>query len=145
MIYIFDLDGTLSDCTHRLPLLQERRWDEFYDRCDGDLPIPHVIGLFNTLYWDGHDIRIWSGRVERVRGKTMDWLESHVTLPGEDVQRSELRMRPDRDFSSGAKLKQQWLLSLEPRVRALIACAFEDDPKCAEMYRSHGVPCLLIS
>lgn len=52
-LYIFDLDGTLADLTHRLHFLEnktdKRRWDKFHAACSKDKPKYNVIWLFNTL------------------------------------------------------------------------------------------------
>jgi hypothetical protein len=44
--YLFDLDGTLADCTHRLH--RRKHWRAFFAACTADSPIPiwsnsHVI------------------------------------------------------------------------------------------------------
>lgn len=50
-LYIFDLDGTLADCQHRVPILAEKddpnRWRRFYAACVDDTPIMPVIGVLH--------------------------------------------------------------------------------------------------
>lgn len=51
MIYIFDIDGTLADLSHRLHFIQKKPadWDGFFAACSDDAPIPEVIELIQRL------------------------------------------------------------------------------------------------
>jgi hypothetical protein len=42
--YLFDFDGTLADCTHRLHHIKGSRknWRAFFAACSKDGPIPHI-------------------------------------------------------------------------------------------------------
>ena len=77
-VYIFDLDGTLCDVTHRLHFKERTPPDHdgFYAACDKD---ERVIPILKTLYVlrDDDDVEIWywSGRRESCREKTVWWLE----------------------------------------------------------------------
>lgn len=45
--YIFDIDGTIADCSHRLHFItgEHKNWDAFYDACLDDAPINDVIKM----------------------------------------------------------------------------------------------------
>jgi hypothetical protein len=51
--YVFDLDGTLADCTHRRHLADAGDWDGFFAACVDDVPIAPVIELL---------LRLWNAR-----------------------------------------------------------------------------------
>lgn len=57
-LYIFDLDGTLANCQHRVTLLNTddpNRWRKFYAACDLNTPIHPVINIFDALWADGYE------------------------------------------------------------------------------------------
>ena len=51
MAYIFDIDGTLADCSHRLHYIsgEHKDWDAFYKECVNDKPIMGVIEVLWSL------------------------------------------------------------------------------------------------
>src|SRR5271157_2902378 len=81
MIYIFDIDGTVSDLTHRLHFISNMQgtkdWHGFFEACDQDKPIQEVIDVLGALERVGHTIIMVSGRSEQVREKTINWLSDH--------------------------------------------------------------------
>ena len=72
-ICIFDLDGTLSDGTHRLHLLPKKdlhlteSWSEFNGASIGDSPIQSTIDVANALYRSGMTVIILTGRSDEVK------------------------------------------------------------------------------
>ncbi len=81
--YIFDIDGTLADLSHRLPLIQQtpKDWDGFFAACPDDAPIQHMINLAIDVALAGARIIYISGRSDQCREATEDWLRRHA-LPG---------------------------------------------------------------
>lgn len=163
---IFDLDGTLADCEHRRhfvdrnhPINEKKRlsniplvstphpepdpyiwkpdWKSFFEACDKDRPIVHVIAMLNALentYTLG--IEIWSGRCESVRARTNTWLiQNGIT----DLERiKNLKMRPEGDSTPDDVLKERWLdetIAQNKRVDFV----FDDRPKVVRMWRRRGI------
>lgn len=61
--YLFDIDGTLSDLTHRLHHIQKepKDWNAFFDGCGDDAPIKHIVNLAISLDdAEGPDVVFWS-------------------------------------------------------------------------------------
>lgn len=77
--YLFDIDGTLADCSHRLHHIQSspKDWRTFFSECKGDFPIPHIIGLALDLERAGAAIVYVSGRSDECRELTEAWLAQH--------------------------------------------------------------------
>lgn len=75
---IVDIDGTISDLSHRLHYLEEKpkNYDAFYDEVDKDLPISQVIDIVRDLSQYRHII-ITSGRTNKTCDKTVDWLKKY--------------------------------------------------------------------
>ena len=141
MFVVFDLDGTLADCNHREPLVKAGEWDAYFDACDKDKPIHHVIAVLQALDKQGHTIEIWSGRGEgpdgAVRAKTIQWLTRHGILRGDIIG---LRMRPYKDYRKDSVLKGEW-----SRENGQPNLVFEDRDQAVKMWREAGVPCFQVA
>ena len=149
-LYIFDLDGTLADGTHRVHLIQDepKQWDEYFEACDGDRPIESVIQIANSLRSTGAEIWIYSGRSDLVRGKTHAWLTEYMAR---DVVLDltcfpdNLKMRPRNDHRPDDELKEIWLNEMETYDRKRLVAVFDDRDRVVAMWRRHGVRCLQVA
>lgn len=134
---VFDLDGTLADDRHRLHLIEggEKRWDEYFARCDEDAEIGPMTRLFRVLQKSQNGwMEIWTGRSETVRDETVKWLTDHFIWP--DV----LLMRAKNDFRSNTDLKAGWLAAA-PRKPDL---AIDDNMDVIDWWRRNGVMALAL-
>lgn len=142
---IFDLDGTLANIDHRRHFVENgaKDWDAFFAACDKDLPTIWC-SVLATLWGTGHDVQIWSGRSEVVRGKTEHWLDTHIYKPRRSVGRPNLRMRPEGDFTPDEQLKRAWLSEL---IIAGVkpSAVFDDRSKVVDMWRDHGIACAQVA
>jgi len=142
-IYIFDLDGTLADDSHRVPLLDGERtpdvWRQFFARCVDDQPIPPVIQTFRVLTQYA-ECWIWTGRSDEVRDETVAWLNRHLGAWW-DV----LRMRAHGDHTPDTELKRAWLRALPSALRERIAGIFEDRTRVVQMWRDEGMTCFQVA
>jgi hypothetical protein len=143
MLYIFDIDGVLAAVTHLLPLIQgeHKDFDAYYSRIGEALPIQEGLriadALLFTLYEDGVRDKFYfvTGRSERSRGATEDWLLDNLNWLGFRVH-----MRSNKDFRPAHEVKHDIIqrISQETGVPFSDMVVFEDDPKCAKMYESLG-------
>lgn len=149
-LYIFDLDGTLADISHRRHLVENgnREWDAFYAACVDDKPNVNVIQLFNTLANDidgyenwANELWVWSGRSSVVRYESNLWLGKYTGFSkGSSI--TEFRMRPDGDFTPDDQLKEKWLNEMSPKDRERLVLVVDDRKKVVDMWRRNGVTCL---
>lgn len=151
---IFDIDGTLSKVDHRLHFItgEKKDWDAFYDACDQDPPNEDIVWIAEMLgqcniYVPRGDIAFtpWfcTGRVERVRGKTVKWLEDNIPILFENF-RENLLMRPDGDFRADDVLKAEMLDKIESagyHIRAV----FDDRQRVVDMWRAKGLTALQVN
>ena len=94
--YLFDIDGTIANLSHRLPHIQKepKDWDSFFEACTEDAPIPHMVEIANRLA--GHcEIVYVSGRSDQVRSSTVWWLATHGLPSGKLYMRKAGDHRPD--------------------------------------------------
>ena len=135
-IVIFDLDGTLALIDKRRDLSMvdgKRDWDIFFNPVNIDLDEPNipVINMAQLLNAQGFGIVIFSGRADKTKFRTMDWLDKH------NVPYDLLQMRPaDKHFMPDNELKQQWLDGLD---KDSIFAVFDDRQQVVDMWRSNGL------
>jgi hypothetical protein len=132
---ICDIDGTIANNEHRAHILKELvdsdkhrssedlkddRWTRFYDLCDKDTPYSDIRSLLKALNGDFYSIVYLTGRIERIRGKTTEWLWGHGFPVG------GLEMRADGDYRPNAEFKLARLteLGLTPDK---VLCILEDN------------------
>lgn len=132
--YVFDLDGTLADCSHRLHHLDAKDWRSFFAACGEDKLIEHVRLIFWRLAGDGNRVEIWSGRSDECRAETEAWLERHDLYPDALLMRTAGDKRPDdmvkAEFLNGGG----W-----PDV------IFDDRKRVVDMWRSKGIACFQVA
>jgi len=137
---ICDIDGTLADISHRVGYVTgtHRDYDKFYDPAlmihDG--VFEDIVNVINILSDVGETIVMCSGRPEKCRDVTEEWLETagiydHVRL----------YMRPDNDTRPDHVIK----LELLHQMRAdgfKPWLAIDDRPSIVKMWRDNGITCL---
>lgn len=135
MIYIFDIDGTLADCSHRLHFIQQKPadWDSFFLACVDDEPIPEVIAVARAMFSTAQ-LFMLTGRSEAVRMETVNWLTC------ERVPCDLLLMRKNGDHREDCIVKSELLDEVRKRFpEEEIAGVFEDRKQVVDMYRAKGL------
>lgn len=149
-LYIFDLDGTLADISHRRHIIEDpsrdgSKWRRFYAACDKDQPNLPVVQTMERLRRFA-DIWIWSGRSNEVAAKTIDWLAQHTSFMRSDLLLGEtLTMRSEGDYTPDDVLKRQWLDAMLVDDRRRLCAVFDDRDKVVAMWRAAGVPCFQVA
>lgn len=145
--YLFDIDGTLADLTHRLPHIQKepKDWDAFFDACHLDAPIPHMLRVANGLSHDAGLVFV-SGRAERCRDATVKWLMAHLpelAWNSDDTSR-DVYMRKDGDHRPDNEVKSELLARIRADDHDPIM-AFDDRDQVVKMWRAAGIPCAQVA
>lgn len=137
--YIFDLDGTLADDSHRWHHVSKSGdWDSYYAQCPLDKPIQHIVEVAKALDSAGFDIIIVTGRSESIRNETEEWLLQHGVL----FDRLIMRRKTDRRHNSELKLEALEYLRADGYEVLMV---FEDLPSAVTAYRRAGVPCAQVA
>jgi hypothetical protein len=139
MFVVFDLDGTLADCSHRVSLIEghKRNWTAFFAACGGDKPIDHVIKVLNRHVQARDRVEIWSARSDEVRAETEEWL----MINGIDPRRL-VHMRKAGDYTQDDVLKHSWLIECGDMRPDVI---YDDRSRVVNMWRTEGVPCFQVA
>ncbi|WSY61339.1 hypothetical protein OH799_35425 [Nocardia sp. NBC_00881] len=132
-VVVFDIDGTVSDCRHRLHFLglKPPQWERFFASSAIDLPLPRGLAIATAL---GSRCNIvWlTGRPERFRTITMSWL-ARQGLPTDTVHmRSQSDRRPVAEF----KMERIAEIADQDDIRLVI----DDDDTVVAALRRGGWP-----
>lgn len=136
MLVCFDIDGTLANIEHRLDYVRSKpkNWKAFDAGIPNDKVNDHVAKVFWALADAKHDIVLASGRNERSRRATVDWLEENLL---NDYQ--TLYMRKTDDFRSDDIVKQEILDQIIADYGRKPDMVFDDRPRVVRMWRDNGI------
>jgi phosphoglycolate phosphatase-like HAD superfamily hydrolase len=137
---VFDVDGVLSDATHRQHFLEGpgMYWDSFFQAC-GEDPLIVETARMGQLLDASHRVVLLTARPIRVRPQTLRWLGVHADAVRWDL----LIMRDEDDWGSSRSYKAGVLRDLQG-LGFDVRLALEDDPRNVEMFRKAGVPTIYI-
>jgi len=134
---IFDIDGTLANISHRLHYIngvEKKDWDGFNSKMLFDEYKP-AIGHIQKLYWNnGFQMAIVTGRFEKYRDMTVQWLKRF------SINYNELHMRPDEDYSSDYLVKEA-IYEKHFKDRDILFVV-DDRQRVVDMWRDKGLICL---
>jgi hypothetical protein len=137
MLLCFDIDGTLANIEHRLDYVRSKpkNWKAF----DAGIPNDKVNEPVAAIFWammmrDNVDIVLASGRNERSRQATVDWLAANM-LTGYQ----KLYMRKADDFRSDDIVKQEILDEIIADYGRKPDMVFDDRPRVVRMWRDNGI------
>jgi hypothetical protein len=137
MICVFDIDGTLALCEHRLHWIKNKpsNWRAFFAAIPFDEPNKPIISLFHSLLVSpGTEIVLASGRNEDCRKETMDWLSTHL-LENFDLP---LYMRSSKDYRSDDIVKVEILQEIK-KIHGTPRIWFDDRPRVVKAIRDQGI------
>ncbi|RPE45960.1 putative acid phosphatase of HAD superfamily subfamily IIIB [Streptomyces sp. Ag109_O5-1] len=129
-VAVFDIDNTLADTAHRQRFLESkpRDWDAFFAAAPQDPPIAEGIALAVATA-EECEIVYLTGRPERCRRDTLDWLAAHGLPEG----RVHMRRNADRRPARHTKLEILRRLAERREVRVLVD---DDELVCDDAERA---------
>lgn len=136
-LYIFDVDGTLSDTTHRQHFVQgtPRDWQSFNEQMQFDAPRHNVVDVYLSLQEDPNNVMMmFTGRPEAYRQVTIDW----VSALG--IRYERLLMRPEGNYDDDCIIKKAMLDSVTPTFGTPVMI-FDDRNRVVDMWRNVGMTC----
>lgn len=143
--WIFDVDGTLADPTHRRGYVQNKpkRWDLWNKTMNRD---GYHKDIFQFMYsgWNlGNKILISTGREESYRDVTLEWLHNNPWFDT-TILLDKMFMRKDKDYRSDELIKKEMLDQMrEDGYNPVLV--FDDRDRVVKMWRENGIRCLQVS
>lgn len=140
--YIFDIDGTLADGSHRIHHIVRtdgapKDWDTYFSLLSEDALIPHMARVARSLSLYT-DIVYVSGRPAEYWSETLAWLRKHDLPPG------RLFCRPLGDRRDDHIVKIELLEVIRAEGFNPIM-AFDDRTRVVEAWRAAGIPCVQVA
>jgi len=137
-VAIFDMDGVLSDATHRQEFLRTDPpdWDNFGARAHLDPPLEFGHGEVARFSAD-HCIVVVTARPAPMFDATSEWLRRY------DFPVDLAVLRPADDFRPSHELKREQLLRIREHGGD-VRVAYEDEIANLEMYRAHDVDAVYV-
>jgi len=128
---ICDLDGTLALMDDRNP------YDATHaDKDDLNKPVANILKLYAK---EGYQILLVSGRENRFREPTIDFLHKH------NIPYHQLWMRPSRDFRKDSMIKRE-IFDAEIDGKYYIEFILDDRDQVVEMWRKElRLPCFQVN
>jgi len=135
-IVIFDIDGTLANCDHRLHYVQNGNtdWLSFFETMYNDTPYPNVVKLLHSLA-EKNVIILTTGRPEDHRSVTVEWLAKH------GIPYTDLFMRPSEDYRPDHEIKREMLEEIR-KIYGEPWFVVDDRDSVVKMWRTEGLTCL---
>jgi hypothetical protein len=138
---IVDLDGTLTDPTHRQHHLQKspKDWDAFFEGLPDDPPNDWCVQHIRGMRMIGFQILFVTGRDGKHLEETEFWLNRHnYFLEMTDIH---LFMRAAGDKRQDDIVKAEiYRNEIQPNYKVFYA--IDDRKRVADMWRRIGVTCL---
>lgn len=143
MDFIFDIDGTLADCSHRIHFVREKpkNYRKFMSLLNEDTVVAPVKEVLDSLaFGDGNRIIFCTGRDEHYRAVTGKWLRDNLI----EVTDATLYMRPRGDYRPDVDVKRDLLARIradgfDPKM------VFEDRSRVVDMWRKEGLICAQVA
>jgi predicted kinase len=118
-IVVVDIDGTLSDPSHRLRHVRQRdatgertqpRWDLFHAEVDQDLPKTNIVELVKRLSLHYHIIIVTGRSPEHGCGiKTEEWLDKYLREDGHTYYRTCSCVKPGTTNPTTSTRRRSWI------------------------------------
>ena len=139
-VIVCDIDGTLSDPTHRQHFVRSKpkNWSAFAAGIPLDSPHQDIIWLLKVLKAAGCTILLASGRGEESREDTIEWLMKH------NIPFDALYMRNRNDYRADNIVKKELLdqMIIDGHKPYMV---FDDRDQVVNMWRDNGLRCLQVS
>ena len=136
MIFVFDLDGTIADATHRLHYVttKPKQWGKFFAGIPDD-PIYTVMADWIRSIPHPETVILQTGRPEQYRADTVAWLKRHNLNNSYDL----LLMRDNSDRKSATLLKLEFLDFINSKYNNDQILWIEDTPETVQAINRQGV------
>lgn len=136
-IVIFDIDGTLADCTHRQHFVRQEKkdWKGFFAAMAEDTPRKEIVDMLLEYEGAGATIMLVSGRPTTFRETTEAWMDK--TFKGY-VPYKALFMRSASDSRPDDIVKQE-IYDKYFKDKYQVDLVVDDRPSVIRMWKANGL------
>ncbi len=136
-VLIVDLDGTLTNCEHRVHYVEcdEPDWKSFYKGMIDDPINEWCKRIIETFSRDNVEIIFITGRPQTYRNLSEEWLRKH------QIVYKSLYMRDEEDHRDDHLVKKEiYLNHVKDKFKTLFV--LDDRKSVVTMWRGQGLTCL---
>lgn len=139
-MYVFDIDGTLADASHRLHYINNtpKNWPAFFEACHDDAVIEPIAKVARLMLANAYPIAYVTGRPEQYMAQTVEWLAKNYLWNG---SQTTIFMRSTGDKRPDEVVKPELIKQLPYPVTAI----FEDRTRVVQKWRELGYTCLQVN
>lgn len=132
---IFDIDGTLADCTHRRQYVasKPKNWKAFEAGQSADPVLNRTRDALIDFHNAGYKIVLCSGRNDHTRWQTEQWMRVN------GIPYNALYMRKSGDTRQDYIVKEELLDQLIADGYSDILMVFDDRQQVVDMWRRRGL------
>lgn len=134
-MYIFDLEGTLSDTRHRMVHYINQDWDNWNFLFQADPIRPEIVRLFRTCQDQVHTM-ILTSKEEKYRAMVRNWLISNHILP------DSLIMKPTGDKRTSPEFKLDKIFDMVGVNE--VHMVFDDRRDVIDALLTNGIPAICV-
>ena len=138
--WVFDVDGTLSDPTHRKHWISSapKNWAAWNAAMAEDSYHADIIQFVRIAKAHGMAVVICTGREETEREVTEKWLWEGI------IDYAKLYMRKKKDYRGDDVIKRELLAEIRADGYEPVL-VFDDRDRVVAMWRSEGIRCLQVA
>jgi FMN phosphatase YigB (HAD superfamily) len=139
MDVIFDVDGTLLNIEHRVPLIRpkdgsKKDWEAFRNKACDDVPHVEIVEVARALSHAKHRLIVCTGRMEKERAVT----HASLLAAGFPMYSTPMYMRKNDDVRADHIIKLEMIVQL--RAHGFEPClVFDDRQQVVDMWRKLGL------
>lgn len=139
-VFIFDIDGTLADGTHRQHYVMNKpkNWKTYNELMHLDKLHHDIYFMFQMFYNTGNTMLICTGREETHRATTGLWLKQNGIYP------EQVFMRPIKDYRPDDVIKVEMLQEIRAKYGEPFLW-FDDRQRVVDAIRNQGVRVLQVA
>ncbi len=137
---IVDIDGTLAEISQRRKYVENKpkNWDKFFQNMEKDGIHEEVVNTVRHYYLFKYEILLLTGREEKFREVTENWLEE------KGIGYSKLFMRDTKDFRADDVIKEEiFKKHIEPTYNVFLC--IDDRNRVVNMWRRLGLVCFQVA
>ena len=134
-----DIDGTISDRSHRLHYLDYKKdWESFFKHSIYDPPLNDTITQIEKSLPNYDKLIFVTGRPEKYKSVTESWIKSNTSFVD-----YILMMRGTNDWRDDVIVKYEMLNEIKRSYE--VDVIYEDQEKLARMWEIEGLKCIRVT
>lgn len=137
---IVDLEGTLTDCSHRIHHWKSKNYDLWNSLFSSDTLNNKMLDIMCKEMAAGKKIIICTAKSEKYAGAVHDWLHTHYcSKNGATILfiMDSIYFREIGDIRISVTVKEEMLQKIMKKY--IVTHAYDDRPENCEMYRKNGI------